>query len=115
MRTTELAIRTERRAGAEILRVQGELDLTNTETLRSALDQTRAGTIVLDLGMVTFVDSAGIRAIDRAHGSLREAGRSLVVVAPPESRAAWTFRVAGFGADTVQPSVEDALVGHTDE
>jgi hypothetical protein len=63
---------------------------------------------ILDLSGVVFVDSAGIRTIDTAYKRLRESNRTLIVVAPPDSRAGWTFRIAGFSSDFVLGSVEAA-------
>jgi anti-anti-sigma factor len=105
----KLDVHRDLREDAEILHVRGELDLTTTDGLEAALDETRSPRVILELTLVTFVDSAGIRTIDLANGAFREARRSLVVVARPESRAAWTFRVAGFGEDAVLGSVDAAL------
>jgi anti-anti-sigma factor len=86
--------------------VRGELDLTNASALDEALLQTSARAVILDLDGLDFVDSAGMRAIDRAHRRLADDGRMLLIVAPGESRAAWTFRVAGFADGAVLESVE---------
>lgn len=94
--------------GASIVRVRGELDLTNASALEKALDGTLDGTVILDLSAVVFVDSAGMRTIDTAFKRLRDSDRALLVVAPPDSRAGWTFRVAGFSSDFVLDSVEAA-------
>jgi anti-anti-sigma factor len=88
--------------------VRGELDLTNASALDEALLQTSARAVILDLGGLDFVDSAGMRAIDRAHRRLADDGRMLLIVAPGDSRAGWTFRVAGFANGTVLESVEIA-------
>lgn len=108
MSESQLTISYRHEAEVETLEVRGDLDLTNTNVLEDGLARTRAHTIVLDLGFVVFVDSAGIRAIDHAHRELRAAGRRLLVVAPPESRAGWTFRIAGFDGDAILESVEAA-------
>jgi anti-anti-sigma factor len=109
MNSSRLAIDHETRGELDVLDVQGELDLTNADAIESALARTRCRTVVLDLGLLVFVDSAGIRAIDLAHRGLTESGRRLLVVAPPESRAAWTFRVAGFDSNVVLGSLEAAM------
>lgn len=96
--------------GARVVRVRGELDLTNASTLEDALSVAHAGPTILDLSGVVFVDSAGIRTIDTAYRRLRDDNRALIVVAPPDSRAGWTFRVAGFSSDFVLESVEAAAV-----
>jgi anti-anti-sigma factor len=106
--STRLDIAREVRGEAEILRAQGELDLTTTEDLGRALEATTKPLVVLDLGMLVFIDSAGLRAIDLGHRLLDDSGRSLRIVAPPDSRAAWTFRVAGTD-DRVLASVDDAV------
>lgn len=93
---------------ARIMRVRGELDLTNASVLEDALTDAYGGATILDLSGVVFVDSAGIRTIDSAYKRLRQSNRALVVVAPPESRAGWTFRIAGFSSDFVLDSVEAA-------
>lgn len=109
MTPDSLTIAHEIREGAAVLRVRGELDLTTAEQLDAAIDATEAASVVLDLSTVLFVDSAAIRVIDVAHRRLRGGGRAFYVVAPPQSRAAWTFRVAGFGDQVVVPSADDAF------
>ena len=63
----------------------------------------------MELAAVDFIDSAGLRALDAANRELRAAGRTLALVAPPASRAAFTFRIAGFSEDGVHDSVETVL------
>jgi anti-anti-sigma factor len=106
---TELVIARVRNDRYETLALGGELDLTNVAELDRVLFETEAATVVLELGELTYLDSAGIRAIDLAHRRFAEQERVLYVVAPPDSRAAWTFRVAGFAEDTVAESAESAL------
>ena len=96
------------REHAEILRLQGELDLATTEQLQRALEATNRPLVVLDVGMLVFIDSAGLRTIDLGRRRFEDSGRSLRIVAPPNSRAAWTFRVAGVDG-LVLASVDDAL------
>jgi anti-anti-sigma factor len=106
---TRLDIEHESRDGVDVLRLRGELDLTNAHELADALAATSKPVVVLDLGTLVFVDSAGIRTIDAGNRLLVDADRALRVVAPSESRAAWTFRVAGFAEGAVLESVDDAL------
>jgi anti-anti-sigma factor len=105
---SRLEISREAREGAEVLTLRGELDLTNVDELSAAVRASRGTSIVLDLSRLVFVDSAGVRGIDAEHSRLRQEGRSLLVVAPPSSRAAWTFRIAGFADDFVLGSLGDA-------
>jgi anti-anti-sigma factor len=93
----------------EVIEVHGEIDFANADEVREALCATAAAVVVVDLGTIGFIDSAGIRALDAANRELRAADRTLALVAPPSSRAAFTFRVAGFSHDRVHDSVEAVL------
>jgi anti-sigma B factor antagonist len=92
----------------EIVEVRGELDLTNAQSLGDALAGTGSPTVILDLGALAFIDSAGIRTIDQAHRRLADDGRRLLIVAGLDTRAAWTFRVAGFADGLVLASLNEA-------
>jgi anti-anti-sigma factor len=94
----------------DVIAIGGELDLTNSQRLADALSAASATTVILDLGGLDFIDSAGMRTIDQMRRLLASAGRTLLIVAPTESRAAWTFRVAGFDHGFVQESVDAALL-----
>jgi anti-anti-sigma factor len=94
---------------AEVIELHGEVDFASADEVREALCATAASVVVVDLGPIEFIDSAGLRALDIANRELRAAGRKLVLVVPPESRAAFTFRVAGFSHDRVHDSVEAVL------
>ena len=104
-----LEIAREAANGADVIRLRGELDLTNVDALREAIGASDATIVVLDLSLLLFVDSAGVRAIDSEHSRIAREGRRLLVVAPPASRAAWTFRIAGFSDDFVLGSLDDAV------
>ena len=64
---------------------------------------------MLDLTRVAFLDSSGIRAIDRSRRRLVSQERSLLIVSPPGLPSAWTLRVAGFDRDLVVESLDAAL------
>ena len=69
-------------AGAAVLALAGEFDLAAAEALRAQLDLARATAergVVLDLAEVTFVDSAGLRELLRAHGALASERKGLVL------------------------------------
>jgi anti-anti-sigma factor len=83
----EFRIETLHNGSATTIRLAGELDsATHPELLghfeRAAAD---AGAIVLDLEEVSFIDSAGLRAIILIEQEARERSVSLTVVSPPES------------------------------
>ncbi len=105
---TPLEIEHETRGDVDLVRLRGELDLTNATALHDGVSATSSRSVVVDLTGVVFVDSAGIRAIDSEVKRLRASERLLLIVAPPDSRAGWTFRVAGFSTDFVHESVAAA-------
>ena len=104
-----LAIEQDARGDVVVLRAAGEVDLTNADALQRAVEATTAAAVVLDVSRLAYVDSSGIRAIERGFRSLRSERRRLVVVAPPETAAGWTFRVAGFDPAVMLESLDAAL------
>lgn len=105
---TIVTIATSRLGGIEVVAVGGEVDLTNADDVERRLVATSSLGVVLDLTEVTFLDSSGLRAIDRAHRHLVREQRTLRVVAPPETASDWTLRVAGIDRAIVLDSIEAA-------
>jgi anti-anti-sigma factor len=97
------------RDGVDVVRVGGEVDLTNADAIQAAVEETRSASVVLDLTGVAYLDSSGIRAIDRIHRDLHAGRRTLLIVSPPDTPADWTFRVAGFRSDLLVTSLDAAL------
>jgi anti-anti-sigma factor len=102
-------ITTEYRDGVALIRLEGEFDLTNADDVQDAVVATTAAGVVLDVTAVSYLDSSGIRAIDRGHRQLASEQRSLFIVSPPGTPSSWTFRVAGFGGDVVLETLDAAL------
>ncbi|WP_306214843.1 STAS domain-containing protein [Actinoplanes sp. RD1] len=67
-------------AGATEVRVSGEIDMATVGLLTAELRRADAGHVVVDLGEVTFCDSAGLAALDEAYGAAGDQGRTLRVV-----------------------------------
>lgn len=101
--------------GVAVVTVSGEIDLTSSDSLQGSIERTTSATVVLDLSRVAFLDSSGIRAIDRSRRSLVSQERSLLIVSPPDSPSSWTLRVAGFDKGLVVESLDVArsAEGHT--
>jgi anti-sigma B factor antagonist len=100
----------ERRDGAIVVRLAGELDLYNVGEVNDALSIASAEQperLVIDLADVDFVDSTALGAIIEARQRL--AGVQLLLAAPgPEVRRA--LEVSGLASHLdVRDSVEDAL------
>jgi anti-sigma B factor antagonist len=72
----------ERHEDYAVLRPNGDLDLASVDDLYRALKplEDEFKEIVVDLGMVEFLDSAGLRAIVSAHGRARHNGLELRVI-----------------------------------
>jgi anti-anti-sigma factor len=72
--------------GTVVVDVRGELDVASTATLRDELSArvvaTRPPRVVVDLGLVTFMDGAALGALLRVQRSARSVGASLRVANP---------------------------------
>ena len=98
---------TEARAGARVMLVGGELDVSNVASLAAALDAESAeGPLVVDLSAVTYLDSSTIEAlIVRARN-----GAPLRLVCPPGSIVRRSLEILGI--EHVMPltdTVDEAL------
>lgn len=97
-----------------VVTVRGELDSgTCSEVvaaLRAALDQENVGEVTLDLSGLSFIDSAGTRAVILLEREARHRRISLFVVAPPDD-VTELMRTAGI-IDRLQlrPSADAAAV-----
>lgn len=96
--------------GVEVIALHGEIDFSNAELVREAVDATTSETVVLDLSAVTFLDSMAIGTLDGRRRQLASQDRLLVVVTPPTAPFARTLRVAGSDRGVVRESLDDALV-----
>ena len=101
----------EQHGAAYVVRLGGELDLYNADTVRQALlDVARTGPerLVLDLAEVEFIDSTGLGALIEARGAMPNR-RGLLIAAPAiETRRA--LKVSGLDRHLpVHDSVDDAL------
>ena len=96
------------RDGVDVIRVRGEVDLVSAEAVQTAVEETRTPVVVLDLTGVAYLDSSGLRAIDRGHRHLATDSRTLVIVSAPDSPAGWTLRVAVASLDVALASAARA-------
>jgi len=78
METGEFGIDIGSAEGATVLVVTGELDLATAPKLRTALAEA-SGSVRLDLGAVTFLDSSAISVLVDAKQRLDKAGGALVL------------------------------------
>ena len=97
--------------GPRVLRMRGELDIAVAPGLLPRVPDFVAGApgVVLDLTAVTFLDSAGVRLVDRL---ARECGRvavPFVVVATPGTTPARVLDIVGFGPPLVAADLAAGL------
>lgn len=80
-----------------VVRLAGELDVVSVGRVRAVLDQLllRSGPVVVDLRDLTFIDSAGLGALVRAHRKARVLQGQLTCVCLPDSQASKLFRITG--------------------
>jgi len=103
----------EKRDGATIVSVAGELDLYNAEELRAALIEACAAepsVLVVDLAEVTFIDSTALGVLIEARSRLADRGGFRLASPGLETRRA--LEVSGLDRHfSVFDTVADALEG----
>ncbi len=82
--------------------VRGEIDLSNAEDVERALDEAsrEARHLVVDLTMVEYLDSQGVRVLQHLADRHHAGGIELTLVAPRESVAGDVLAITRLG-DTV--------------
>jgi anti-anti-sigma factor len=107
--TEELAsVELEQRNGQLLLRLRGEVDLSNVDRLQQRIERAVEGAeqVVIDLTEVDYIDSQGLRLLKRVETKLAESGSALELVAPPTSVARSVLDLTGLSAELC---VRDAL------
>ena len=101
----------ERRNGAVVVQLVGELDLYNAPELRTALLEVCAEEperLVIDLGRVDFVDSTALGVLIEVRTKL--ANRRSFLLAAPGRETHRALRISGLDQHlSVHESVDDAL------
>ena len=95
-----LSIQTTEDAVRKVL-VVGEVDVSNADELRAALDAAlpeTAGELAADLSQTTYIDSTGIGVLVGAAHRAAEAGKKLVV-AQPQKNVARVLELLGVAGD----------------
>jgi anti-anti-sigma factor len=88
---TPAVLTSEQRGDNVVVRVTGEIDLANADTVgedvRRAVEN-RTFACALDLCQVTYLDSAGVRLLFELAAELRARRQELVIVARPDTAVA---------------------------
>jgi anti-sigma B factor antagonist len=75
-----LTLETSTDGSTAVIALAGELDLAGASTLERELDELAAGTLVVDLRGLSFMDSSGLRAIAVAARKAQDAGRRFALI-----------------------------------
>jgi anti-anti-sigma factor len=96
-----------------VARVDGEIDMSNAHDVGDAIARQlphEAQGLVLDLGAVSYVDSAGIRVIYELRERLQARGHELRLAVGPDTPITEALRVADVtGTIATFPTLEEAL------
>lgn len=110
---TELArVAVERRGRAVVATLTGEVDLSNAATVEDAVTGAVDSVtgLALDLGGLSYLDSAGLALLSRLAGRLAGTAGGLRLVVPPEAVVHRTLRISGLAAAIpVDDTVDAAL------
>ncbi|GIH74005.1 hypothetical protein Plo01_04340 [Planobispora longispora] len=104
--------------GRALVTVAGELDITTRPELCARVEHllgTRPGTLVLDLGAVTFIDARGLSALVVLRRHAIEMGTRLLLsrVSPPvRSILGMTGLSRSFPVSAEAATLQSALAGH---
>ncbi len=101
------------REGVVIARLTGEIDLSNADGIESAIAEAtpnHALALILDVGALDYLDSAGIHLIYKLREKLRARGQSLRLVIPAESPVNDTLRLAGVSRNVETAESLDAAM-----
>jgi anti-sigma B factor antagonist len=84
-----VAIQLEGSNGSLLVRVSGEIDLSNSYQLHQELESAieRWPRVVIDLAEIRYLDSQGLRLIKQLCTKINNNGSELQLVAPPNSFA----------------------------
>ena len=106
----ELEVREADAAGVTVVKLDGELDLTNAAEVGRRLEEVAGeGALVLDLNDVGFLDSAALHVIFRVARHLGDPQRFGIVV-EPTALVARTLDIVGLSAvATIRPTLDELV------
>jgi anti-sigma B factor antagonist len=105
-----LAISYEQLDGSLLVRLSGEIDLSNAHEVQHELERAVQcrNRVVIDLAAVEYLDSQGLRLIKKLYDNVKSNGGELQLIAPPDTFARQAFEMARMG-DFIQ--IRDTLKG----
>lgn len=97
--TPLLAVNTARRNGVAVVSLVGELDAASIRHLEeefAAIERSGTSDILLDFGLLAFIDSTGLHWLDRVQKRANSAG--WVVAVSNDQAVKRTFEIAGMAS-----------------
>ena len=94
--------------GRVVVRLAGEIDLSNVDGLEAQIDGAiaHAQDVVIDLTAIDFIDSRGLRLLKRVSAAVDSRDGTLLVVAPASSIARSVLDLTGMSQEL---AVHDAV------
>ena len=94
--------------GRVVVRLSGEIDLSNVDGLEAQIDDAIADVpdVVIDLAAIDFIDSRGLRLLKRVSAAVAGRDGTLLVVAPAGSLARSVLDMTGMSQEL---DVRDAV------
>jgi anti-sigma B factor antagonist len=99
-----------RHGTAELVRLTGEIDLANAPAIGRAIVKhtSAAGSVLIDLTSVSFLDSAGVRLLDALVGDMNQSGTPFRLVVGERGAARMTLQLCAFREDLLATNLEQA-------
>ena len=75
----------EKNASGAVLKVSGEIDISNAQAFKLALNQhadTYSGDVQVDCNLLTYIDSQGLNVFAQLLKKLNPEGRNLILIKP---------------------------------
>ena len=94
--------------GRVVVRLSGEIDLSNVDGLEAQIDERIADAqdVVIDLTAIDFIDSRGLRLLKRVSTAVAGRDGTLLIVAPASSIARSVLDMTGMSQEL---AVRDAV------
>jgi len=82
--------------GSLLIRLHGEIDLSNAEQLQQQLEDAVEGysQVIVDLTKITYLDSQGLRIIKKIRDKFAREDTALILVAPSTSVSRQVLEIA---------------------
>jgi len=99
-----------RRGDMEVISLAGEIDMANAPLIgRQIVQQTAtAAAVLVDLTLVSFLDSAGVRLLDALVGDLDDVGTPVRFVVGERGPARMTLQLCAFRPDLLDTDLNRA-------